>query len=182
VSSRPPFPRRRSIVALTVGIGAVFAAGPLSTTAQASSTPSLSTFDSRLLHYINDARAARGIRRLTPVAGTTDIAHHWSCHLASSSTLSHDLNLSSALMTHGSKLWTTYGENVGMQSSGYTALHLFRKYMGDPVHKANLLDPSFRYVGVWTKRHYTRRWNTLDFVGSPVSSYSTTYGGTRVTC
>jgi len=168
--------------AVILGIAAALVAGPLTPHAGASSTPSLSTFDTRLLHYINDARTARGMRALRAVAGTTDVAHHWSCHLASSSYLSHDANLVAALDTHGSALWTTYGENVGLQATAYTARDLFRSYMNDPAHRANILDPAFRYVGIWTKRHNGRRWNTIDFVGSPISSYTTAYGSTRVTC
>ncbi|HEY4611233.1 MAG TPA: CAP domain-containing protein, partial [Ilumatobacteraceae bacterium] len=124
--------------------------GPLATRADATSTPSLSGFDSRLLYDINHARAARGLRKLTVVAGTTDIAHHWSCHTASTMTLAHNLNLSSQLVTHGSALWTTYGENVGGLSSTYGADRLFRLYMNDAPHRANILGKAFRYVGLWT--------------------------------
>jgi len=159
-----------------------FTAGPLATGADASSTPTLSAFDARLLHDINYARAARGIRKLVLVAGTTDVAHHWSCHLASSLTLAHDASLVTQLDTHGSALWTTYGENVGNESTAYGADRLFHMYMQDAAHRANILDKAFRYVGLWTKRNSGRRFNTIDFVGSPVSSYSTSYGGTRVRC
>ena len=58
---------------------AVLVAGavvPLAAPAAATtSTPTLSTFDARLLDDINHARTARGIRALTVVAGTTDVAH-----------------------------------------------------------------------------------------------------------
>lgn len=150
--------------------------------AHASYAPSLSSFDSRLLRDINYARTSRGMRALTAVAGTSDVAHHWSCHLASASTLAHNLNLASQLETHGSALWTTYAENVGWQSTTYAADHLFRAYMNEPAHRANILNSAFRYVGIWTKRHNGRRYNTMDFVGSPLSSYSTSYGYTKVTC
>jgi len=155
---------------------------PLATTAEASYTPSLSSFDARLLYDINHARTSRGIRALTLVAGTTDVAHGWSCHMASGSVLAHNLHLGSQLDTHGSSLWTTYGENVGVESSSYGADHLFRMYMNSPMHRANILDPSYRYLGMWTKRANGRRWNTLDFVGSASSSYSYSYGATRRSC
>ena len=54
--------------------------------------------------------------------------------------------------------------------------------MNDAPHRANILGKAFRYVGLWSKRHNGWRMNTIDFVGSPVSSYSYGYGGTRVTC
>ena len=148
----------------------------------ASSTPVLSRFDNRLLGDINHARASRGIRRLALVAGTTDVAHHWSCHMARYGVLAHNPNLRWALETHGSPDWTTYGENIGRQPSGYGADHLFHRYMSDPAHRANILDRSYRYIGVWSKRASGRRWNTTDFVGAPTDSYSFSYGDMRVTC
>jgi len=172
----------RSIVTAVVAVAVVAGILVFPRDAHASTTPTLSTFDARLLHDINYARTSRGIRAVSAVAGTSDIAHHWSCHLASASTLAHNLKLASQLDTHGSALWTTYGENVGWESTAYGADRLFRLYMNEPAHRANILDSAFRYVGLWTKRSNGRRYNTMDFVGSPLSSYSTSYGGTRVTC
>ena len=148
----------------------------------ATSTPSLSAFDSRLLYDINHARTVRGIRALSLVAGTTDVAHGWSCHMAGASWLSHNSRLGTVLESHGSYFWTTYGENVGVTSSTAGADSLFRAYMNSPGHRANILDRTFRFVGVWTKGSGGRRWNTIDFVGSAAGSYSYAYGGTRRTC
>jgi uncharacterized protein YkwD len=155
---------------------------PLASSAAASTTPALSAFDARLLADINHARTSRGIRALTVVAGTTDVAHGWSCHMAAVSLLAHNLRLGAVLETHGSSLWTTYGENVGTIGSTSGADALFRAYMNSPGHRANILDRTFRYVGVWTKASSGRRWNTIDFVGSSANSYSYAYGGTRRTC
>lgn len=169
------------LVAAAVLSGVI--AVPLATRAAAGTyTPTLSAFDTRLLYDINHARTVRGIRALTLVAGTTDVAHGWSCHMGTYSTLSHDLRLGTLLETHGSFLWTTYGENVGVVSSTSGADTLFRAYMNSPAHRANILDRSYRYVGVWSKRSGGRRWNTIDFVGSTASSYSNAYGPARRTC
>jgi uncharacterized protein YkwD len=54
--------------------------------------------------------------------------------------------------------------------------------MASPGHRANILDRTFRYVGVWTKTSNGSRWNTLDFVGSTVGAYHYSYGSTRRTC
>jgi uncharacterized protein YkwD len=156
--------------------------GPLTQQAAASTTVSLSSFDARLLADINRARSAHGIRRLIVVAGTTDVAHGWSCHLASLRSLAHNPSLSSQLASHGSYNWTTYGENVGMLPTTNGADALFRAYMHSAPHRANILDPDFRYVGIFTKRTAVFRWNTLDFVGRSSSSYSYGYGGTRKNC
>jgi uncharacterized protein YkwD len=148
----------------------------------ATSSPTLSGFDQRLLRDINNARASRGMRRLALVAGTTDVAHRWSCHMARYRTMTHNPELAGDLSRAGSPGWTSYAENIAWQSSGYGADHLFHRYMTSPVHKANILNRSFRYVGVWSKRSSGRRWNTTDFVGAPVGSYHYSYGGMRVSC
>jgi len=151
-------------------------------TARAATTVTLSSYDSRLLHDINYARTSRGLHALAVVAGTTDVAHGWSCHLAAYSVLAHRSNLAYALEHHGSALWTTYAENVGVDSSSYGADHLFRSYMNSTYHRANILDPDVHYVGLWTKRANGFRWNTIDFVGRPLDSYNYNYGSQRSTC
>jgi uncharacterized protein YkwD len=174
--------RAGGIVAAAAALAGVLGV-PVATTAAASTyTPTLSSFDARLVYDINRARTSRGIRALTVVAGTTDVAHGWSCHMASVSLLSHNSRLGSQLSTHGSALWTTYGENVGVESRANGADYLFRLYMRSPGHRANILDRSFRYLGVWTKGANGLRWNTLDFAGSAPSSYNYAYGRTRRTC
>jgi uncharacterized protein YkwD len=155
---------------------------PLTQPASAGTYVTLSSFDSTLLADINRARAAYGIRKLIAVAGTTDVAHGWSCRLASLRYLEHNPNLGSQLESHGSYNWTAYGENIGMESSSAGAGALFRAYMASPPHRANILDPDYKYIGVYTKRTSAFRWNTLDFVGRTSSSYNYGYGATRKTC
>src|SRR3954452_18730057 len=170
------------VVAATALCSTATTLGPLTPHATASTTVSLSPFDARLLANINHARAARGIRKLVVVAGTTDVAHGWSCRLASLRYLAHNPGLASQLESHGSYYWTTYGENVGMVSSTSGADALFRAYMNSPAHRANILDPAFKYVGVYTKRTTAFRWNTLDFVGRTTSAYTWGDGATRRSC
>jgi uncharacterized protein YkwD len=155
---------------------------PLTQTASAGTYLTLSSFDRALLSDINHARSAHGVRTLTAVAGTTDIAHGWSCKLASLRYLEHNPNLGSQLNTHGSYYWTAYGENVGMESSSAGADALFRAYMASPEHRANILDPDYKYIGIYTKRTSAFRWNTLDFVGRTSSAYNYSYGATRKSC
>ena len=175
--------RRGGAVLLTTTVlSTVVAVAPSVPSANAAYTPALSAFDTRLLADMNHARAARGIRKLVAVAGTTDVAHGWACHLASFATLAHNLRLASALDTHGSSLWTTYGETVGMQSSTAAADSLFRAYMHSPAHRANILDRAYKYVGIWSKTANGLRFNTIDFVGSTSSAYNFGYGSTRRTC
>src|SRR3954453_6504891 len=146
--------------------------GPLTQHAAASTTVSLSTFDAPLLADTNRARPYRGIRRLVVVAGTTDVAHGWSCRLASLRYLAHNPSLAGQLESHGSYNWTTFGENVGMVPTTSGADALFHAYMNSAPHRANILDPDFKYIGVFTKRTPVYRWNTLDFVGRTSTSYN----------
>lgn len=175
---------RGGLLVLLAAVLSCIVAVPLAGQAEAttSTTPTLSTFDSRLLYDINHARTVRGIRALRAVPGTTDVAHGWSCHMAGVLSLLHNSRLGTQLESHGSYYWTTYGENVGVTGSTSGADTLFNAYMRSPEHRANILDPTFHYVGLWTKRSGGYRWNTIDFVGSAASSYNYAYGPTRRTC
>jgi uncharacterized protein YkwD len=169
----------RSLVTLLSLTFAALAAVTAHTPAQASTRPavSLSSYDAALLHDINAARRAYGRVPLRVGAGTTDVAHGWSCAMRRVRQLSHRPSLVPALARHGSSRWRTLGENVGM--SGSTNPHaLFQAYMHSPEHRANILDRGYRYIGIHTERSRGVSWNTLDFV----DTYSTGYGATRVTC
>ncbi len=173
-----------STLGLTI-VSSVAIAGTPALAGSANTTtdrPSLSRFDSRLLSDINHARAKHGLRKLVVAAGTTDIAHGWSCLLATTGALAHNPALEAQLLTHGSRAWTYYAENVGSESRSMTADELFHSYMHSSAHRANILDPSDRYIGIWTKTGRGSRFNTIDFVGATARSYRTSYGSTRVTC
>jgi len=179
-----PVLRRALLVSAAAG-APLIATTPTSTPvaeASVSAAPAISGFDQRLVRDINNARASRGMRRLSLVAGVSDVAHRWSCHLARYHNLTHNPDLATALSLHGLPGWTSYGENIAWQSAGYGADHMFRRYMHSSAHRANILNGSFRYVGVWTKRSGGRRWNTTDFAGAPADSYHYSYGGMRVAC
>ena len=165
-------------LALAVGVVVVGAAvSAKAATTNIGPAPRLSTYDARLLHDINRARVAHGHRPLVATAGTTDVAHRWSCHMGSHMLLSHRPHLVDAISRSGSRAWRVLGENVGVSPTA-NADDLFSAYMHSPKHRANILDGHYRYVGIHTERRHGQRWNTLDFV----DSYSGTYGATRATC
>lgn len=165
--------------AVVSGVAAVPLAAPA---AAATYAPALSAFDTRLLADINHARASYGMRALVAVTGTTDVAHSWSCHMARYLSLAHNPRLGNLLESHGSVLWTTYAENIAVATSTTSADTVFRMYMNSPMHRANILNRANRYIGLWTKVGGSRRWNTIDFVGSTASSYTYSYGASRVGC
>jgi uncharacterized protein YkwD len=157
--------------ALASVAGTVLVAAPA---AHAESTTS--AFTSRLVTLVNEARAQHGLRALTVASGTTTVASGWSSHMASTSTLAHNPNLQSQLESHGSRSWTTYGENVGEGPSS-SADKLFTAYMNSPEHKANILGSGYRYLGIATVFSGGLAWNTMDFVdqyGSTTTHTTTT--------
>src|SRR5690349_24838370 len=142
-------PRLRRSAAATLVIGlvtGVMSFGPLARPAHAATFTRtvLSSFDQHLLEHINKVRVNHGLNRLIVVPGTTDVAHGWSCHLASNRTLAHNSRLGAQLSTHGSSAWTMYAENVAYQPSDWTAGQMFKAYMASPGHRANILSRSAR--------------------------------------
>jgi uncharacterized protein YkwD len=135
----------------------------------------LNGYEAALAAKINDVRRSAGLRALVVVPGATDVARRWAWHLARAQSLSHNPNLVSAIQRAGSAAWTEIAENVGEGSSSDPA-SLFNAYMASPPHKANILDPQARYLGVGVVERSGLAWNTLDFT----NAYSTRYGRTRV--
>jgi uncharacterized protein YkwD len=124
-----------------------------------------SSYTSRLLTLLNQARADHGLHTLTLASGTTTVATNWSAYLAQQNALQHNPDLRHQLETHGSPDWTSYGENVG-QGLTNDPDGLWRAYMESPEHRANILLPEFRYVGLATVFDGGNAWNTFDFVDS----------------
>ena len=175
------------VVGLAIAASAAVSTTPVIRHADAAATVTsvaakLSSFDANLLKHINRVRANHGLVRLAATAGTSDVAHGWSCTMADQHLLAHNGRLPAQLETHGSKNWTSYAENVASQRAGATAAHLFRSYMNSPVHRTNILDPSARFIGIWSKRAGHFRYNTMDFVGSGSWAYDNSYGGLRRSC
>jgi uncharacterized protein YkwD len=177
---------RNKMAAAVLGVALATGAAPATSlftgTAEAASSPVLSNFDTKLIQLINHTRMAHGLRPLQFAAGTADVAHGWSCHMASVRVLSHNGSIGSQLESHGSRMWTSYDENVGMVARTAGAKRLFRAYMNSPEHRRNILDSSVRYIGSWTKVGGHKRYNTIDFVGNRTTSYNTSYGSMRTSC
>jgi uncharacterized protein YkwD len=177
---------RNKVAAAVLGVALATGAAPATSlftgTAEAGTTVSMHKFDVKLIQLINNARIRHGLRPLQFAAGTSDVAHSWSCHMASVRVLSHNGSLGNALENHGSRLWTSYDENVGYVARSAGAKRLFHAYMNSPEHRANILDSSVRYIGSWTKIGGHKRFNTIDFVGNSSTSYSTSYGSMRTSC
>lgn len=155
--------RPRIVISLLVTAlvaGAAWLAG--SATA---ATMSPSSYSSRLLSLVNQARAHNGLGALSWTSGTSEVAQSWSGHLAAVQALSHNPSLGSQLESHGSPDWTALGENVGVGAQDDPD-GLFTAYMNSPAHRANILNGRYRYVGMGEVYSGGRAWNTMDFVDS----------------
>jgi hypothetical protein len=149
------------VVSAIVGL---FVAAVLLTASGAQAAPySTSSYTGRLLALVNGAREQHGLRPLALTGGTTTVASDWTRHLAASGTLSHNPQLGEQLSAHGSRNWGTYGENVGVGGADDPD-NLFNAYMNSPEHRANILNSSYRYVGVAVVFTGSQAWNTFDFV------------------
>jgi uncharacterized protein YkwD len=148
---------------------------PAAATEQSVNAVRLNGFEAALAARINAARRSSGLRPLVVVPGATDVARRWAWRLARAQALSHNPNLVRALSRAGSAAWTAIAENVGEGSSADPS-SLFQAYMASPPHRANILDPSARYLGVGVVERAGIAWNTLDFT----NAYSTRYGRTRL--
>lgn len=159
MNASAPGARRLSLLLLAlVGVGTLL----LPTTARAASFGP-SSYASRLLSLVNQAREQHGLRPLVETSGTSCVAAAWTSHLAAAQALSHNPDLQSQLESHGSRNWTTFGENVG-EGGAQNPDSLFRAYMASPEHRANILTSAYRYVGVGVVITGGTAWNTFDFV------------------
>src|SRR3954471_7521260 len=120
---------------------------PAAASEQTVNSVRLNGFEAGLAARINNVRRANGLRALVVVPGATAVARRWAWRLARAQALSHNPNLVGALQNAGSAAWTSIAENVGEGSSA-DPTSLFQAYMASPPHRANILDPGARYLGV----------------------------------
>ena len=181
---RAPRPRPRStrLVTLctavaTVVLGAAVSVAPATGSTAQPSVQSVDTraamaragvgYDARLLALINGARQADGVQPLTMTKKLRKSAKKWSRVTARTQSLRHDPNLRASVSRRGGCTnLRSWGENVAYTSK--SADSMFAMYMNSPGHRANILDPEFRFVGVGTVNRAASwgvvHWNTMKFV------------------
>src|SRR4051794_10838013 len=142
------------------------------TSVASASTYSPSSYNSRLLQLVNNARAQHGLPTLRVASGISSVASSWTAHMASHRSLSHNPNLVYDVQHHGSADANVVAENVGDGSSGDPD-GLFTAYMNSSEHRANILDSEMRYIGIAVAFSGDYAWNTMDFVDRYGSSSAT---------
>ncbi|MFJ9339133.1 CAP domain-containing protein [Streptomyces sp. NPDC101733] len=102
-----------------------------------------------VLALVNQERAAVGCPALTVNAKLTKAAQDHSADMAAHGNMSHtgsDGSDPGQRVTRAGYEWRTYGENVAY---GYpTAAKVMEGWMNSPGHKRNILDCSFKEIGI----------------------------------
>jgi uncharacterized protein YkwD len=109
--------------------------------------------------WMNAARAERGAAALDRVYVLRKMADRHSEEMARAGRIFHTSNLASQLRVVS---WSVAGENVG---AGVELRTLYRAFMDSAPHRANILERSFRRVGIGVHREDGITWITLIFVG-----------------
>ena len=135
-------------LALSVALGAV------APTAHAVWTPRRD-----MLSWMNSARSNHGAVGLDRVWAIRQLADDHSRDMAVAGRIFHTTALSSKLRIVS---WSVAGENVG---AGGELRALFDAFMRSDAHRANILEPRFRRVGIGIYRSDGFIWITLIFVG-----------------
>jgi uncharacterized protein YkwD len=115
----------------------------------------------RLLALTNAERAKRGLRALRPWPSLVPIARAHTIEMLDAGRLYHNKALTTLVRQLRLK---ALGENVGV---GPTIDTVEAAFMRSAEHRANILDASYRYVGIWAMRDERGFvWVTVNF-GAP---------------
>jgi uncharacterized protein YkwD len=181
-----PAPRRLLplllVPLLAATLGALTLSGPAQAKPASVNGTRLNASEAALVRYINQARREAGLATVIVAPGTTDVARRWALELATSKRLRHNPNFAAQIGRAGSPNWTKVSENVGY-ASACDAKQLFDAYMNSAGHRANILDPRARYIGIGSVDRTDPKWscgivwNAMNFVDSYRGS---SYGPGRV--
>jgi uncharacterized protein YkwD len=154
-------PRTRTALAAAAAIvvaGVLVSAVSAGTIRQAGRTNVLSampSLDRQIVAGINAARARRGLTRLRISAALRTAAHAHSCEMARGGYFSHDsadgsppwTRLARYYPSAGYSRWQA-GEAMLWYSPGTDAAQAVHDWLTSPEHRAILLAPAFREIGV----------------------------------
>lgn len=128
----------------------------------------LSAFDAELLRLTNAKRAAAGTPALQEARGLDSLSSWWSNQEASGVTggkLQHNPDGWTMVTTYGAAQRTLWGENVVKWSPATaTPQQIFDAYWSSATHRANLLNKSYKYIGIGTVTNSAGvSFNTINF-------------------
>jgi uncharacterized protein YkwD len=99
--------------------------------------------ETRFVQLINDLRVSDGLEPLRVHNELVGPSRGWAQQLSNNGSLSHAADLSVGVTVY----WTKLGENVGVAAQDQVQ-QLFDAFVTSPTHYENLIDPSFRFIGV----------------------------------
>ena len=126
---------------------------------------------SAYLARLNAERVNHGLPALTMRSDLNAVAQGWADHMAAANLLSHNPNLTSQVAN-----WQTVGENVG---EGPDIASLDTAFWNSPAHRANILDSTYKDVGIGTTLANGIVWITVDFRKPMVAESSSTVAHAR---
>ena len=163
-----PYPRRLLSLALDcLALATVFLASAQPTAAQTSLTP----FEQEVLNLVNQKRQANGLAPLTVDARLVQAARDHNARMIQKGEFSHQVSGELPLCAGGANNdrydavgygWTACAENIAAGQS--TPQQVMDAWMNSAGHKANILNPAYRHIGIGyaTGGAYGHYW-TQDF-------------------
>ena len=164
-----------AIMIAVVLAGAAAAAG-----ARTSTAVRLTTLDTTLLVQINAVRQAHSLRRLKLSAALSVAAERHTLEMCRAgyfahASLDHTLfwkRIERSYPAGGHRSWSV-GENLLFVAPNVTATEAVSLWMNSPEHRANLLDPAWREVGI-AARHSSSAPGVYN--GEPVTVVTADFG------
>lgn len=177
--SRPPVRsmRRRwttrvAAAVVLASVGLVGSAASASVTSSATVTATVSvearpspyaTYEGNVTSIVNSQRRARGLAQLSIHSSLTTAARGHSYDMARMRRMTHtgsDGSNPGQRMTRAGFRWRAWGENV---AAGYTRSDsVMTAWMKSTYHRNNILNPTFRYIGVYVYIGGGSWWWTMD--------------------
>jgi uncharacterized protein YkwD len=113
----------------------------------------------RMLHLLNQTRRNHGLPAFRLNADLSHFAWQHSKRMADRNDCFHTVNLYDAVRTYSPSTW---GENVG---GAGTMRRIRTLWMGSSGHRANILNPRFRRIGIGVVKARGLVWVTAIFYG-----------------
>lgn len=119
-----------------------------------------------ILNLVNDDREIRGLPKLTGSFPLQKVAQPHTEKMDRENRLFHTNNLGAQVRAQGYN-WTDLGENIAYATNGGTveqvAQYIYSMWFNSSGHRANILDPDFRDLGIGYSRTGNTYWATQLF-------------------
>lgn len=121
------------------------------------------TSEARLIHLINESRAHQGLRPLRFDRRATEVARQQAKRMVERGSVHHNPKMRTRAGRRSLGLPANSGENVGV---GPDAAAIHQAFLDSRGHRAAILSPGFRGMGIGVVNGMGQIWVTEVFVGS----------------